>query len=252
MKINKNILLTMKKLNLDQYKILKLEILYHTNKIEGSTFSMEQLTSLIDKGKVVGEHSLDDVIETSNSSRLFDFIVDTVEEPITLKYMRECHQILKSNTSHSIIGECGKFKSIHNTILGANIEVSEPYEVEEKLSELIEEYGNKKLTQNDIVDFHIKFEKIHPFLDGNGRVGRMLMFKQSIINNQEIVIVDESYKERYCKSLNDKKEAYIVFKDIIDYTEKRLVNLKELIDKLSTNEKMIELSTKKKGAEKER
>jgi Fic family protein len=147
---------------------------YHSNKIEGSTFSLEDVLKLMEYQQVQGTHKFDDVLETKNSLELFDFVSDTLVEPITKTLLLEFHSVLKKNTMDDERG----FKKIPNRILGATVKVAEPHEVEPKLDELIKWWdGLKKKALINISEFHLRFETIHPFQDGNGRIGRFYNIK---------------------------------------------------------------------------
>ena len=170
MKISINTMQKLSKIKNSVYDDIKIEYLYHSNKLEGSTFNVEQLNILLEQKVVTGEHSIDDVQETINSLELFDFVINTLNEQLTPMLLREYHSILKKNTSDANYGFVGVYKKIPNKLRSVNIELSQPYEVLEQIERLLE----KKIeTLKDIADFHQKFEHIHPFQDGNGRLGRM-------------------------------------------------------------------------------
>ena len=192
---------TMKKLSRVQnsiYDDIKLQFLYHSNKLEGSTFNIQQLSILLDENMIVGEHSIDDVQETINSISLFDFVIDTLGEPMTPRLLREYHQVLKKNTRDEKYGFAGVFKKIPNKIMGVDLDVAQPYEVPERIDELL---NNKIKSIKDIADFHQKFEAIHPFQDGNGRIGRYIILKQCIENNIDLIAIDDEYNKEYKNAL---------------------------------------------------
>lgn len=225
-----NILLETKSLKNSLYAILKHSFLYHSNKIEGSTFTTEALALLLDKNVVTGKHTLDDVQETVNSSYVFDTIVETLGENITHSYLKNLHSSLMFNTTLHAKGYAGIYKTIPNMIIGTNAKIAQPFEVEPKLDELLEWYYSiENVTLDDIAQFHYRFELIHPFQDGNGRIGRFLMLKQMLENNLPILIVswdtedlyrnalnlcsDENYSplSEYLKTLTDFREDYKAF-----------------------------------------
>lgn len=215
------------------YSILKHSFLYHSNKIEGSTFTTEALALLLDKNVVTGKHTLDDVQETVNSSYVFDTIIDTLGKKIDHSFLKNLHASLMFNTTLHQKGYAGIYKKIPNMIIGTSRKLAQPFEVEPKLDELFEEYYNKKtITLSDIADFHYKFETIHPFQDGNGRIGRFLMLKQMLENGLAVKIIswdtEDSYRnalnlcsdnnsdplDKYLESLNDFRYDYKEFWDI--------------------------------------
>ncbi|NFM80168.1 Fic family protein [Clostridium botulinum] len=184
------------------YYKLRHEFLYHSNKIEGSTFTTESLALLLDKNIVEGKHTLDDVQETVNSSYVFDYIIDTIDEEVDMRYIKYLHSMLKHNTTDYERGFSGVFKKIPNTILGTDVQLAQPYEVEYKLEELISWYYQNKIVDLDIIaEFHFRFEMIHPFQDGNGRIGRFLMLKQLLENNLPLFIISWDTEDLYRKAL---------------------------------------------------
>lgn len=186
------------------YDDIKLEFLYHSNKLEGSTFNLEQLNILLDEDKIIGEHSVDDVQETINSLKLFDFVIKTIDEQLTPRLLKEYHSLLKTSTIDSERGFAGVYKKIPNKLRGIDIETAQPYEVEEKIDKLLEMKVN---TIEDIANFHQRFEHIHPFQDGNGRIGRYLILRQCIKSNIDLIAIDDEYNKEY------KQALYIAQKD---------------------------------------
>lgn len=185
------------------YGILKHSFLYHSNKIEGSTFTTEALALLLDKNVVTGKHTLDDVQETVNSSYVFDRIIETLGKRIDDSYLKDLHARLMFNTTMHKRGYAGVYKQIPNMIIGTQVNVAQPYEVQARLDELLEWYYQlEEVTLKDIASFHYKFEIIHPFQDGNGRIGRFLMLKQLIENNLPLKIVSWDSEDLYRSSLN--------------------------------------------------
>ncbi|MCI8700094.1 MAG: Fic family protein [Clostridia bacterium] len=198
MKISINVMQKLSKIKNSVYEDIKIEYLYHSNKLEGSTFNIEQLNILLEENMVVGEHSINDVQETINSLELFDFVIETLNEKLTDRLLREYHSILKKNTSDENYGLVGVYKKIPNKLRSVDIELAQPYEV----AELIEELLDKKIeTLEDIADFHQKFEHIHPFQDGNGRIGRLIILRQCLENNIDLIAIDDEYNKEYREAL---------------------------------------------------
>lgn len=196
-------LLKTKDLKNSLYSILKHSFLYHSNKIEGSTFTTEALALLLDKNVVTGKHTLDDVQETVNSSYVFDEIIETLGQKIDHLYLKNLHAKLMFNTSLHQRGFSGVYKTIPNMIIGTKVKVAQPFEVQSRLDELFEWYYNlKNVTLDDIASFHYKFEVIHPFQDGNGRIGRFIMLKQMLENDLALKIVSWDSEDLYRESLN--------------------------------------------------
>lgn len=188
----------------DIYADFKAKFLYHTNKIEGSTFTLAEITALLKENIVRGSHPWNDIIETKNSLNLFDYIVEDYKTPLTKFKLREYHQLLKQNTTDDDYGHAGVFKKIPNTIIAADgkqVPVSQPYEVEEKINALLRKKWSKENILKDMAEFHLEFEIIHPFLDGNGRVGRFLLLKQCLEHNQDLIYIHSESAQAYRNAL---------------------------------------------------
>ncbi|MGG7143636.1 Fic family protein [Clostridium nigeriense] len=132
---------------------------------------------------------------------LFDFVVDTLGEPLTKTLILEFHMILKKNSLDAERGFSGSWKKIPNMITGSPVQLAQPWEVDIKIADLLTWWKESKKEFEDIVKFHSEFEKIHPFQDGNGRVGRFIMLKQCIESNESLIAIDEKYNTEYKKSL---------------------------------------------------
>ena len=198
MKISINTMKKLSKIKNSVYDDIKIEFLYHSNKVEGSTFNIEQLSILLEQKMIIGEHSINDVQETINSLELFDFVVETLNEKLTDRLLREYHSILKKNTSDENYGFVGVYKKIPNKFRNVDIELAQPYEVEELIKDLLEK---KTKSIYDIADFHQKFEHIHPFQDGNGRIGRFIILRQCLENNIDLIAIDDEYNKEYREAL---------------------------------------------------
>lgn len=172
------------------YNYTNITISYNSSKIEKSSLSIEETKEIYytpflttTTNKVI---NLDDLIEMKNHFKLFDYCLSIVDAPLTKEIIIEMNKILKRNTSDEDNPRynVGGFKTIPNVIGIINvIHTSSPEDVEKDLDNLLKSYHNKQtITLEDIIDFHYNFEKIHPFGDGNGRVGRMIMFKECLKN----------------------------------------------------------------------
>ena len=217
------------------YTLVKQEFLYHSNKIEGSTFTRENLALYLDKRIIEGSHALDDVFETINSVDLFDFVVETLGEPISKSLILEFHRMLKRNTLDEQRGFSGCWKKIPNFISGSDVKVSQPYEVEWKLEELLDWWEQSTKDFECIVEFHSRFESIHPFQDGNGRVGRFIMLKQCLENGVDLIAIDERYEKQYKSSLqkaqttNDLTDLLSVMTDCQQFLSDKTTDLENTI-----------------------
>lgn len=191
------------KINGGLYYKLQVDFAYNSNHMEGSRLSKEQTRTLFETKTIGGDYvPADDVIETMNHFRCFDHIIDTYKEPLTQEYIKELHCILKSGTisSHSEEAVIGDYKKYDNIV--GELETAPASIVPSLMSELIENYNSVPSKDiNDIIGFHVSFEKIHPFYDGNGRIGRLIMFKECIKNGIVPFIITDKYKMFYNKGL---------------------------------------------------
>ena len=197
-------------------EILKYDFIYHSNKIEGSTFTTEALQLLFEKNIVQGTHTLDDVQETVNSFYTFDIVIDELDKKLTLDMIKEWHGSLMYRTKLYDMGLAGVFKKDSNRILGANFNTANTWEVEDKLSDLINNYNSlQNVTIDDIIRFHFEFECIHPFQDGNGRIGRFIYLKQLLDNRLALKYMNGESAKEYKKALGNCSKENI--KPLVDY-----------------------------------
>lgn len=189
------------------YHKTQIELTYNSNHIEGSRLSHDQTRYIFETNTVGIEKevlNVDDVIETVNHFRCIDKIIDHAHATLTEKFIKELYSILKSGTSDSKKDwfAIGDYKKIPNEVDG--MDTTLPEEVADKIKELLVEYNEKKeKTFEDILDFHVKFERIHPFQDGNGRVGRLIMFKECLKYNIVPFIISDNLKLYYYRGLKE-------------------------------------------------
>lgn len=180
---------------------------YNSNRIEGSRLTEEQTRHIFETNSFIpttGEAaSVDDVIETVNHFICFDRVLDTAEAPLSEKLIKELHATLKSGTSDARRQwfKVGDYKSLPNTVGG--VDTTSPEEVPAAMQQLLEDYKTlRSPTFEDIVAFHHAFEAIHPFQDGNGRVGRLIAFKECLKHGITPFIIDEQHKAFYYRGLS--------------------------------------------------
>ena len=181
------------------YEQTQIYMAYNSNRIEGSTLSLEQ-TSFLYTDNLVSTQSnnkLNDYIETNNHFTLFDHMLDTAEEPLSHDLLKKYHYLLKNGTDDSKKDwfNVGEYKSIPN-IVGFH-ETTPPEKVVEEMDGLFRIYESSNKNLEDIVRFHVFLELIHPFQDGNGRVGRIILFKECLNNDIIPPIVQDSQKQSY-------------------------------------------------------
>lgn len=224
------------------YESVKTEFLYHSNKLEGSTFTKENLEKYLQENIIEGSHKIDDVYETINSTKLFDFVVETLEEPLSKKLMLEFHRMLKDKTLDQERGFSGCWKKIPNMISGVDLKLAQPWEVEYKIDDLISQWENSNKKLEDIIKFHAQFENIHPYQDGNGRIGRFIMLKQCVENNVDLILIDDQYSKEYKQALyiaqsqNDYTKLTEIFRQCQKLLDEKLEFLKETIDYINEND----------------
>lgn len=189
------------------YHKTQIDLTYNSNHIEGSRLTHEQTRYIFDTNTIGVENeviNVDDVIETANHFRCIDLIIDHAEAALTEKNIKELHSILKTGTSDSRKEwfAVGDYKKLPNEVGG--MPTALPEEVSDKMKALLAEYNTGEIkTFEDILDFHVKFEKIHPFQDGNGRVGRLIMFKECLKYNIVPFIIEDNLKLFYYRGLRE-------------------------------------------------
>ena len=187
------------------YNMLQVEMAYNSNHIEGSTLTHEQTSFIYNTHSLAAENArVDDVIEASNHFRCFDLVLENCDKALDEDFIKNLHYQLKTGTlsSHSREAVLGEYKKYANYV--GNIKTSEPNRVHKDLANLLEEYNTKKRKNlDDILDFHARFEKIHPFYDGNGRVGRLLLLKECLTNNIVPFVIREDMKPYYIKGISE-------------------------------------------------
>lgn len=189
------------------YHKTQIDLTFNSNHIEGSRLTHEQ-TRYIFETNTIGVTddavNVDDIIETMNHFRCIDMIIDHAENPLTERFIKQLHEMLKVGTSDSKKDwfAVGEYKTLPNEV-GGN-ETCEPEHVHREMKALLAEYNTKKKKAlEDILDFHVSFERIHPFQDGNGRVGRLIMFKECLANGIVPFIITEELKIFYYRGLKE-------------------------------------------------
>ena len=189
------------------YHKTQIDLTYNSNHIEGSRLTHDQTRYIFETNTVGVEKevlNVDDVIETVNHFRCIDMIIDNVKVALTEKFIKELHLILKNGTSDYrkdwfVVGD---YKKLPNEVGGMGTAL--PEEVADKMKVLLTEYnGKEEKIFEDILDFHVKFERIHPFQDGSGRVGRLIMFKECLKYNIVPFIIEDNLKMFYYRGLKE-------------------------------------------------
>ncbi|MFR3250716.1 MAG: Fic family protein [Eisenbergiella sp.] len=189
------------------YHKTQIDLTYNSNHMEGSRLTHDQTRYIFETNTIGVEKevlNVDDVIETANHFRCIDMIIDNAKGALTEKFIKELHNTLKTGTSDSRKDwfAVGDYKKMPNEVGG--METALPEEVADKIKDLLTEYnGKEEKTFEDILDFHVKFERIHPFQDGNGRVGRLIMFKECLKYNIVPFIIEDNLKMFYYRGLKE-------------------------------------------------
>lgn len=205
----KNALIEQRKIHLsgNLYYKTQIDFAYNTNHIEGSTITKDETTSIYDTGTIIADKDqvivVKDVTEVKNHFTLFKYMLDTLEDELSENMIKKYHLILKRGTvdedSDIVIGD---YKRLKNFV--SDIETSLPQDVSKDMQELLVWYNSKQdIRLEDIVEFHVRFESIHPFQDGNGRVGRMIMFRECLVHNIMPFYIEDRNKPFYIKGLNE-------------------------------------------------
>ena len=189
------------------YHRTQIDLTYNSNHIEGSKLTHDQ-TRYIFETNTIGitdaAVNVDDVMETVNHFRCIDYIIDHAEEKLTEDLVKHLHLLLKSGTSDSRKDwfAVGEYKQLPNEVGG--METCLPENVHREMKSLLQRYNAiKKPSFEDILDFHVHFETIHPFQDGNGRVGRLLMFKECLAHHLVPFIITDELKMFYYRGLHE-------------------------------------------------
>lgn len=187
------------------YHQLQIDLTYNSNHIEGSRLTHEQTRYIFETNTIGLDRSVvkvDDIIETANHFKCIDIIIDVANRPLSEALIKELHRVLKSGTTDARQDwfAVGEYKRLPNSVGGR--ETTPPEKVAKQLKALIVSYNDKKTkTFEDLLDFHYRFERIHPFQDGNGRIGRLILFKECLKHHFVPFIIDEEFKIFYYRGL---------------------------------------------------
>lgn len=191
------------------YHKVQVELTYNSNHIEGSRLTHDQTRYIYETNTIGMENgvlNVDDIVETANHFQCIDLVIDNAEQPLTEDFIKLLHRTLRTGTSDSRKDwfAVGEYKKLPNEVGGRS--TTPPEQVAEKMRELLKQYAQTdKKTLKDLVEFHDQFECIHPFQDGNGRVGRLILFKECLRYDIVPFIIDEELKLFYYRGLHEWK-----------------------------------------------
>ena len=199
------------------YHKIQIDLTYNSNHIEGSKLTHDQ-TRFIFETKTLGITDkavrVDDIIETVNHFRCIDLIIEGANTKLSESFIKQLHYILKSGTTDSQKSwfKVGDYKMLENEV-GGN-ETTKPADVAAEMKSLLMEYNSKaEITFDDVLDFHVKFETIHPFQDGNGRIGRLIIFKECLKHYIVPFIITEELKNYYYRGIKNWKNNRVYLRD---------------------------------------
>ena len=214
------------------YHRVQIDLTYNSNNMEGNRLTHDQTRFLFETNTISaseGPVSVDDILETSNHFRCIDWVIDNANRTLCEKDIRHLHFMLKNGTSDSRKKwfTTGEYKRLPNEV--GNRTTTAPEHVAEEIASLLAEYNAKTaMTIEDLIDFHVRFERIHPFQDGNGRIGRLILFKECLHHTIVPFIIEDDLKMFYYRGLSewDNMRGYLTdtcltaqdrFKKILDY-----------------------------------
>ncbi|MDR1290916.1 MAG: Fic family protein [Planctomycetaceae bacterium] len=190
------------------YHKTQVNLAYNSNKIEGGKLTEEQTRSIFETRSIGFKEQeavlVDDIIETSNHFVAFDYLLDTIDTPFSNAIIKTFHRILKTSTSDAVKEwfNVGEWKKLPNEVSGTKTAL--PQNVETDMNKLNKWYHSlSKIEFENIIEYHYRFEKIHPFQDGNGRVGRLILFRECLKNNIIPFIIDDNHKQFYYRGLKE-------------------------------------------------
>ncbi|MDO5563063.1 MAG: Fic family protein [Synergistaceae bacterium] len=188
------------------YHKVQIELTYNSNHIEGSCLTHDQTRYIYETNTIgaVGTVNVDDIVETANHFKCIDMVIEQANQPLSEAFIKQLHRTLKNGTSDSRKDwfAVGDYKKLPNEVGGKD--TAAPEETAERVAALLKEYNAvKKKTFVELIDFHYRFESIHPFQDGNGRVGRLILFKECLRNEIVPFIIDEELKLFYYRGLSE-------------------------------------------------
>lgn len=223
----------MKKISIQYFQDLVIRMAHHSTAIEGNTLTLGETKSILIDQIIPRKMNAREYYEVYNYKKYIEWLKENYKKNITLEIIKETHKILLNN----IKDDAGKFKKIRNIILGSNINTSEPYQVIEHLQNWInniyyriEKTEKKEEKIRAIMESHMLFEQIHPFSDGNGRVGRALIVHICMENEIEPIIIEKEQRSEYIQALNDKntEKLFKIGKELNEKERERIEIIQEM------------------------
>lgn len=213
------------------YHKIQIELTYNSNHIEGSRLTKDQTRYIFETNTIgISDSSVnvDDIIETANHFRCIDLVIDQAKYVLTEGFIKQLHLTLKNGTSDSrkTWFAVGDYKRLENEVGG--IQTAKPEEVPQKMKELLKAYNQtRQKSLDELLQFHYEFERIHPFQDGNGRVGRLILFKECLHNGIIPFIIEDDIKEFYYRGLQEWKNEKGYLRDTCLTAQDRFIKYME-------------------------
>ena len=207
------------------YHKLQIELTYNSNHMEGSRLTHDQTRYIFETNTIGATNdsvNVDDIVETSNHFRCIDLLIENATSILTEGFIKELHRVLKNGTSDSRQSwfAVGDYKKLPNEVGGKDTTL--PENVAAEMKSLMSSYNAKKeKTFEEILDFHYRFERIHPFQDGNGRVGRLIMFKECLRHNVMPFILDDKRRARYLEGIRNWEGDHGILVEVVMEAQSR-------------------------------
>ena len=197
------------------FRQLRISITHHSNAIEGTTLSYGETKELLELGHTAGHKPLGEQLVILGFAKAYDVIVreaSNKENIIDSSFIKDIHAIMFEDALHVapqfVSKPIGTYRLDERYIKGVDIKLSPPHKISNDLENLLYRFDSNTMRLEDIAEFHILFERVHPFADGNGRVGRLIMAFQAIQNNIVPPLIENEHRSEYLKALNDKNELF--------------------------------------------
>ena len=205
------------------FRQLRISITHHSNAIEGTTLSFGETKELLELGRTAGHKPLGEQLIILGFAKAYDVVVREAQNPnniIDSSFIKDIHAIMFEDalkvSPEYVSKPIGAYRLDQRYIKGVDIKLSHPSKISNDIENLLYRFKSNNINLEDIAEFHILFERIHPFADGNGRVGRLLMAYQAIQNNIVPPLIKNESRDEYLKAINDKNDLYKFLQESID------------------------------------
>jgi Fic family protein len=205
------------------FRQLRVSITHHSNAMEGTTLSFGETKELLDYGKTAGNKPIGEQLVILGFAKAYDVVVreaSNKENIINASFIKDIHSIMFEDALHVapnfVSKPIGAYRLDERYIKGVDIKLSPPSQISQHIENLLYQRDSNDMTLLDIADFHIEFERIHPFADGNGRIGRLLMAYQAIQNDTVPPLIENEHRSTYLEVINDKNKMEPFLQECID------------------------------------